>query len=164
MFFFDDFIKKINNTKIEYKPVRKFTLEMKKVIMWLGTGLPLILIGLLQGYIGYTKDFSIPYMAVAALMIFLGGRHFKNLFSYKIVIDSEKRTLKGQNLDLSFDDIETCVLKEGVVGKGNRLQVMIRIVTKDKREIIIPLIMNKKLEFICTLRDALKERFSMIKG
>lgn len=164
MFFFDDYIKKINKTKIEYKPVRKFNLEIKKVVMWLGTGLPLILIGVLQGYIGYTKNFSIPYMVIAAILIFLGGKHFKNLFSYKIVIDSEKQTLKGQGVDLSFDNIESCTLKEGVVGKGSRLQILVRILTKDKREIIIPLIMNKKIEFICALRDILKERFSIIKG
>lgn len=164
MFFFDDFIKKINNTKIDYKGIRKFSLEGKKVVMWLGTGVPLILIGLLQGYIGYTKGFSLPYMGISALMIFLGGKHFKNLFSYKIVIDCDNKTIKGQGLDLSFDDIESCTLKEGVVGKASRLQVMIRIVTKDKREIIIPLIMNKKLIFICTLRDELKERFTIVKG
>ncbi len=164
MFFYDDFIKKIAKTKIEYKVMRKYSLEAKKLVMWLGTGLPLILIGLLQGYIGYTKDFSIPYLAIAGLLLFLGLKHLKNIFSYKIVLDCEKKKVLGQGLDLAFEDIESCSLKEGVVGKASRLQVIIRIVTKDKREIIVPLIMGNKIDFICALRDELGEKFSIIKG
>ncbi|WP_047396311.1 hypothetical protein [Cetobacterium sp. ZOR0034] len=164
MFFYDDFIKKIAETKIEYKAMRKYSLEAKKLVMWLGTGLPLILIGLLQGYIGYTKDFSIPYLAIAGLLLFLGLKHLKNIFSYKIVLDCEKKKVLGQGLDLAFEDIESCTLKEGVVGKASRLQVIIRIVTKDKREIIVPLIMGNKIDFICALRDELGEKFSIIKG
>ncbi|MGL4868459.1 MAG: hypothetical protein ACRC4S_07450, partial [Cetobacterium sp.] len=72
MFFYDDFIKKIEKTKIEFKPKKIYRLEAKKLIMWLGTGFPLILIGLLQGYIGYTKNFSIPYLGIAGLLLFLG--------------------------------------------------------------------------------------------
>ena len=164
MFFYDDFIKKIEKTKVQYKPNKKYTLEGKKMIMWLGTGVPLILIGVLQGYIGYTKNFSIPYIGIAALLLFLGFKHLKNIFKYKIILDCEKKRILGQGLDLSFDEIETCTLKEAVVGKGNRLQVIIRIVTTDKREIIIPLIMGNKIDFICTLKDELKDKFSIIKG
>ncbi|WP_297597143.1 hypothetical protein [uncultured Cetobacterium sp.] len=164
MFFFDDFIKKIEKTKVDYKPLRKYGLEMKKKIVWLGTGLPLILIGILQGYMGYLKDFSIPYIAISGLLLFLGIKHLKNLFSYKIIVDLEHRKIIGEGLDLSLDSVESCTLKESVVGKGNRLQVVIRILTDDKREIIIPLIMNKKIEFICILRDELKGKFKIIKG
>lgn len=164
MFFYDDFIKKIEKTKIEYKPVRKYGLESKKMIMWLGTGVPLILIGLLQGYIGYTKNFSIPYIAIAALLLFLGFKHLKNILMYKIVLDCENKKIVGQGLNLSFDEIDSCTLKEAVIGKASRLQVIVRIVTKDKREIIIPLIMGKKIDFICALKDELKEKFSIIKG
>ncbi|MGL4652397.1 hypothetical protein [Cetobacterium sp.] len=164
MFFYDDFIKKIAKTKIEYKPIRKYSLEAKKLIMWLGTGFPLIMIGALQGYIGYTKGFSIPYIAIAGLLLFLGFKHLKNIFMYKIVLDCEKKKILGQGLDLGFDDVDSCALKEGVVGKASRLQVIIRIVTKDKREIIVPLIMGNKIDFICTLRDELGDRFSIIKA
>lgn len=164
MFFYDDFIKKIEKTKVQYKPVKKYTLEGKKVIVWLGTGIPLALIGGLQGYIGYTKKFSIAYIAIATILLFLGIKHLKNIFNYKIVLDCVDKRILGQGLDLPFDEIETCTLKEAVVGKGNRLQVIVRIVTTDKREIIIPLIMGNKVDFICTLRDELKGRFSIIKG
>ncbi|MGL5356278.1 MAG: hypothetical protein ACRC0F_10320 [Cetobacterium sp.] len=163
MFFFDDFIKKIAKTKIEFRTKRKYRLEVKKLIMWIGTGLPLVLLGLLQGYMGYIKEFSIPYLGLGVLLIFLGLKHLKNIFTYKIVLDFENKRMIGEGLDLDLRDIETCVLKEGVVGKGNRLQVIIRIVTKDKREIIIPLIMGNKVDFICALRDELKEKFSIKK-
>ncbi|MGL4946897.1 MAG: hypothetical protein ACRC4X_04415 [Cetobacterium sp.] len=163
MFFFDDFIKKITKTKIEFRTKRKYRLEVKKLIMWIGTGLPLVLLGLLQGYMGYIKEFSIPYLGLGVLLIFLGLKHLKNIFTYKIVLDFENKRMIGEGLDLDLRDVETCVLKEGVVGKGNRLQVIIRIVTKDKREIIIPLIMGNKVDFICALRDELKEKFSIKK-
>ncbi|MGL4904775.1 MAG: hypothetical protein ACRCZO_07400 [Cetobacterium sp.] len=164
MFFYDDFIKKIEKTKIEFKPKKIYRLEAKKLIMWLGTGFPLILIGLLQGYIGYTKNFSIPYLGIAGLLLFLGLKHLKNIFSYKIVLDCENKKIIGEGLDLLLDDIESCTLKEGVVGKASKLQVIIRIITKDKREIIVPLIMGRKIEFICSMRDELKERFTIIKN
>lgn len=164
MFFFEDFIKKIDKTKVQFKPTKRYTLEGKKIIVWVGTGGPLILIGLLQGYIGYTKNFSIPYLAIAALLLFLGFKHLKNIFKYKIILDCENKKILGQGVNLSFEEIDTCTLKEAVVGKGSRLQIVIRIVTKDKREIIIPLIMGNKIDFICTLRDELKDKFSIIKG
>ena len=98
------------------------------------------------------------------MLLFLGFKHLKNIFKYKIILDCENKKILGQGLNLSFDEIDTCTMKEGVVGKGNRLQVIIRIVTIDKREIIIPLIMGNKIDFICTLKDELKGKFSIIKG
>ncbi|MDX8335765.1 MULTISPECIES: hypothetical protein [Cetobacterium] len=164
MFFFEDFIKKINRTNVEYKPLRKYTLEAKKKIVWLGTGVPLVLIGVLQGYMGYTKNFSIPYLAIACLLLFLGFKHLRNIFMYKVVLDCENKKILGKDLDLSFDNIDSCQLKEAVVGKGSSIQVIIRIVTKDRKEVIIPLIMGNKINFICVLRDELKDKFSIIKG
>lgn len=79
-------------------------------------------------------------------------------------MDCENKKILGQGLNLPFNEIDTCTLKEATVGKNNRLQVIIRIVTSDRREIIIPLIMGNKIDFICTLRDELKSKFSIIKG
>lgn len=164
MFFYDDFIKKVEKAKVDYKPLKKYTLEGKKMIVWLGTGIPLALIGVLQGYIGYIKNFSVPYLVIAILLLFLGAKHLRNIFKYKIILDCENKKILGQGLNLPFNEIDTCTLKEATVGKNNRLQVIIRIVTSDRREIIIPLIMGNKIDFICTLRDELKSKFSIIKG
>lgn len=164
MLFFEDFIKKIENTQVEIKGVKKYSLELKKVVMWLSTGIPLIMMGALQGYIGYTKDFSIPYIAIGLLLIFLGGKHFKIVFSYKVILDMDNRKLYGQDLDLNLDDVESCVLKEAVIGRGSKVQVIARIITKDKREIIVPLLMGNKIEFVACLKAMLKDRFTIFKG
>ena len=44
MFFYEDFIKKIDGTA-EGKGVEKFTLDTKKTVVWLGTGIPFFIAG-----------------------------------------------------------------------------------------------------------------------
>lgn len=165
MFFFDDFIKKINKKEIVEKKIRKYRVELRKMIMFLGTGIPLILIGGFQSYIGYMgiegkKNFI--EIGIGLIFIFLGLKSLKTMTDYKIILDEKKEKLYGQGIDLNFKDIDLCELKEGIAGRG-RIQIILRIVTKDKKEIIIPLMMNKRIEFVAVLRKNLDKKFHIIK-
>ena len=163
MLFFDDFIKKIENTKVNAKEVEKFRLDGKKTTLLLGTGIPLELIGLFEIYSGYTAGMKWIYFVLGAICIYLGFKQMKLIFSYGITLNFKEDRIKGQGVDLSFDDIEKCTLKESIVGRGNRLQVVVEIDTFDRRRIIIPLMMGRKVYFVALLKDKLGKKFNILK-
>lgn len=165
MFFFEDFIKKVNEKKIEKLNGRKkFRLEIQKIIVWLSTGIPFILLGSFQIYTGYLSKYNYIGILIGILLCGFGLRHFKLIFSYGLTIDMDEKVLIGEGQKTEFSMIEKCELKEAIVSKGKKVQVILRIITKDKKEIIIPLIMNKKVEFVATVKYLLKEKFIVIKG
>ena len=162
MFFYEDFIKKIDGTA-EGKGVEKFTLDTKKTVVWLGTGIPFFIAGMLELYISYDKNFAMTDLVIGIIFFILSARHLKMYFSYKIILDFNERKLKSKDITFEFDKIESCVLKEQVVGKKRRMDVVLDVVTKDGQEIIIPLMMNKKLRFVNLMKNILGRKFSIVK-
>lgn len=162
MLFFDDFIKKVEKKEVVLSGKYSFGLEFKKKLTWLATGIPLILMGLFQGYTGYQME-KIPYYIFALVLLGLGAYHFKMAFSYKIVIDFDKGTLKNDKLDLKLNEIDTATLKRMVAPGSKRLQACIDVITVDRKEIIVPLIMTNKVEFTAVIRKQLREKFKIIK-
>lgn len=162
MFFYEDFIKKIDGTA-EGKGVEKFTLDTKKTVVWLGTGIPFFIAGVLELYISYTKNFAMTDLVIGIIFFILSARHLKMYFSYKIILDFNERKLKSKDITFEFDKIESCVLKEQVVGKKRRMDVVLDVVTKDGQEIIIPLMMNKKIRFVNLMKNILGRKFSIVK-
>ncbi|MEG0398079.1 MAG: hypothetical protein RR656_03240, partial [Cetobacterium sp.] len=77
MFFFEDFCKRVEKTTVEPKDIEKFRLDIKKVIMWLGTGVPLLLMGLYQGYMFYLNSTKYAYLVFSIIFIYLGLKHLK---------------------------------------------------------------------------------------
>ena len=61
------------------------------------------------------------------------------------------------NVTLNLDEIESCTLKEGRVGKN--LEPLLDIITLDKKQYIIPLYMNNKLKFVYCIKSILKDKF-----
>lgn len=163
MLFFDDFIKKIEKTEVKPKEIEKFSLEAKKTALLLGTGIPLVLIGIFELYMAYAQGMKIAYLLMGAIFLFLAFKQMKLVFSYKLILNFKTNKLTSQGLDLSFDDIESCTLKEAVLGRGNRIQVVMEIMTNDKRKIIVPLIMGRKLYFARIMKDTLGKKFIILK-
>ncbi|MFR9019733.1 MAG: hypothetical protein ACLVH8_08525, partial [Fusobacterium sp.] len=91
------------------------------------------------------------------------ARHLKMYFSYKIILDFNEKKLKSKDVTFEFDNIASCTLKEQVIGKKRRMDVVLDVVTKDGQEIIIPLMMNKKLRFASLMKNSLGRRFSIQK-
>lgn len=162
MLFFDEFIKKIEMKEVALSGKYSYSLEFKKKLNWLATGVPLILMGIYQGYTGYQLN-KMPYYIFAIVLIVLGLRHFKMAFSYKIEIDFDNGTLKNDKLDLKLADIESATLKRMVAPGSKRLQACIDVITVDRKEIIIPLIMTNKVEFTAAIKKQLNRNFKVIK-
>ncbi|MGL5122849.1 MAG: hypothetical protein ACRC6K_01590 [Fusobacteriaceae bacterium] len=164
MIFYEDFIKKINlNPEKQFKSVENFSLEFRKTMMWLGTGIPMLLIALYQLYEGYLNDYRVINMLSGIIFFYIGFKHLKTVFKYKIKIDETSNNLYYEKVVIPFDNIETCILKESKIGKKGLFQIVIDIVTKDGKQFIIPLIMNRKLDFVKILNKKLKNKFKIIK-
>ena len=162
MFFYEDFIKKLDSSA-EGPGDEKFTLDAKKTAVWLGTGIPFFIAGVLELYISYTKDFAVTDLVIGIIFFLLSARHLKMYFSYKIILDFNEKKLKSKDVTFEFDKIASCTLKEQVIGKKRRMDVVLDVVTKDGQEIIIPLMMNKKLRFASLMKNILGRRFSIEK-
>ena len=162
MFFYEDFIKKLDSSVVG-QGVEKFTLDAKKTVVWLGTGIPFFIAGILELYISYTKNFAMTDLVIGIIFFLLSARHLKMYFSYKIILDFNEKKLKSKDVTFEFDNIVSCILKEQVIGKKRRMDVVLDVITKDGQEIIIPLMMNKKLRFASLMKNILGKRFSIQK-
>lgn len=163
MLFYEDLIKKIEdskNEKIELNNIEKFGLVFAKRISGYGIAFSLIAIGLFQVY-----SFTVYhkwYMLLIGIVLFgLGLKQFKNIITYTIKIDTVLQKLRSGKLDLNFSNINTAILKEMKIGK--KVVPVIDIITNDKRQVIIPLYMEKQLRFIILFKQMLNEKFSIVK-
>ena len=156
MIFYDDFLKKLESTNYNLQDVEKFSAEGKKLVVGLGVGIPLLLIALFQIYMA-KFDESIVRIGFGVIFLYIGFKQLKTVFSYKIKIDIKNKKMFFINVTLNLDEIESCTLKEGRVGKN--LEPLLDIITLDKKQYIIPLYMNNKLKFVYCIKSILKDKF-----
>ena len=76
-------------------------------------------------------------------------------------MDTEAKNIKFKNLNLNFDDVESGTLKEMKLEK--KVLPVIDMITEDRKQVIIPLYMNKQERFILLVKEILAERFSIEK-
>ena len=158
MLFYEDFIKSISlKNNIEMKEIEKFSVEAKRIVSGAGIGIPLILAGLFQSYLATIENVKVMPGVVALVFLFLGIKQLRTTFAYKVIVDTEKKILTGEKLVLSLNDIDSCTLEEKKIGKN--LQVVLNIITVDRKQIIIPLYMKNKERFVLVMRSLLNEKF-----
>lgn len=159
MLFYEELIKKIDgNVKTEGK--EKFSLEINRTLIWLGTGIPFFIIGVMEIYIATMgEQSSTKDLIFGIVLLLIGFRHIKMYLSYKIILDFDKDSVVSKGIDLPFLNVKTCTLKEQVIGKKRKLQTVLNVITKDKKQIIIPLMMNKKIRFLNLLKSKLGDKF-----
>lgn len=162
MFFYEDFIKNLDD-KVIGTGREKFGLDIKKTVVWLGTGIPFLIAGLLELYISYKKNFALVDLAVGIIFLLLSIRHLKMYFSYKIILDFDSKKLESKGVAFAFENIKSCVLKEQVIGKKKRLEAVLDIITKDGQQVIVPLMMNNKLRFVSLIRNQIGKKFTIEK-
>lgn len=163
MLFYENLLKELEENKnkpLELKKIEKFGLDSKKKIGGCGIAIPLIAIGLFQVY-SYTVYHKWYLLILGMIFLGIGVKQCKNLFSYSIVVDTENGNLKSDKLDLDFDNVETLKLKEMKLGK--KVVPVIDMITLDRKQVIIPLYMNKQVRFISILRKLLGTKFSIEK-
>lgn len=156
MIFYDEFLKKLEGAKYDLKDMEKFSAEAKKMVTGFGVGIPLLLVALFQIYMA-KLDGSIVRVGFGLIFLYIGFKQLKTILSYKIKIDIKNKKMDFINLTLNLDEIESCTLKEGRVGKN--LEPMLDIITVEKKQYIVPLYMNNKVRFLYCLKEILKTKF-----
>lgn len=156
MVFYEEFIKSIRESKFQVQDIEIFSPEIKKLVSGLGVGIPLILISLFQLYMA-KLDSSMVRISFGVIFLYIGFRQIKTIFSYKVKVDSLNKKLTVMKMELDLTQVESCTLKEGRVGKN--LEVILDIITLDKKQFIVPLYMNKKVRFVYCMKTILGEKF-----
>ena len=156
MVFYEEFIKSIGESKFQVQDIEIFSPEIKKLVSGLGVGIPLILISLFQLYMA-KLDSSMVRISFGVIFLYIGFRQIKTILSYKVKVDSLNKKLTVMKMELDLTQVESCTLKEGRVGKN--LEVLLDIITLDKKQFIVPLYMNKKVRFVYCIKNILGEKF-----
>lgn len=161
MLFYEEFIKNIKND-LELKGKESFSLELKKKIFWLGTGLPIFVMGVVEMIVFFSQ--KNPKDAISGtIFLMIALRHLKVYFSYRVTLDFNKDALISKDLNFNFKDVVSCVLKEEVIDGKGKIQPVLEVVTSEKKKIIIPLMMNKQTRFVSLLYSRLKKIFTIEK-
>ena len=163
MLFYDDFIKKLNNTNIVLKDRYKYGLNYTKKAVWLGTGVPITLIGSFQLWVLKTNGGNPIGFILAILMILFGLYNLKMPYAYKIELDVTNKKLINKQFTIELDKVKLIELRKMVAPKSKKLEACLDVITHDKKQIIIPLIMNDKLEFTSVVRKIVSDKFVIIK-
>ena len=161
MLFYEDLVRKIEEEKIEnIEKIEKFKLNGAKSLVGYGIAIPLILIGLFEIY-SYTIYHKWYLLLIGVIFLGIGLKQLKTVLTYSYVVDTEAKNLKFGKLNLEFDNVQTATLKEMKLGK--KVLPVIDMITKDRKQVIIPLYMNKQERFILLVKEILAERFSIEK-
>ena len=84
-------------------------------------------------------------------------------FAYKIEIDVTNQKLINKQFIIELDKVKLIELRKMVAPKSKKLEACLDIITHDKKQIILPLIMNKKLEFTSVIKEIVSDKFVVIK-
>lgn len=162
MIFYDDFVKKIKAGNIEnLKDQYKFGLNLKKTLVHIGVAIPAILTGSFELYMQFAGGFNFK-LAIAVLAILLGLYNIKAFLSYKMIIDANNKELFNKQLHVKFVDIDSATLSRRVTPGIKGLIETITIITKNREEIIVPLIMSNKFMFVMVLKEMIGNNFKII--
>jgi hypothetical protein len=163
MLFYDDFIKKLNDTTVTLKNKYSYGLNFTKIIVWLGTGIPITSIGGFQLWVLKNNGGNPIGYILALLMVLFGVYNIKMAFSYRIHIDAESKKLINKQFTIELDKVKLIELRKMVAPKSKKLEACLDIITHDKKQIILPLIMNNKLEFTAVIKEITADKFVIIK-
>lgn len=159
MLFYDNFKKKIENSDFVLKEKYIFGLSLKKRVIWLFSGIMLIAVGGLMGYEAYIKHQGIGHIILSIFVVFMGITFLAMIGNYKMTIDTLIGKIIHKKAEIDIENIEKVVCKRMFSGK--KYDVCIDIVTKDKVEMVIPLIMNRKVEFVSVIKKMMGNKFSI---
>lgn len=164
MLFYDEFLKKINAEKtLEFKDLEIFKIEFKKKLVWLGTGVPIIMISIYFAYVAYLNDYKLINVIFSIILMYMGCKQVMATFKYDIRIDNKEGKIIYEKMNIYFSEIESCTLRESIVGKKSDYQIILDIITNDKKQYLVPLMMSKKVKFVANVKAKLNQKFKIIK-
>lgn len=163
MIFFEDFIKRIEEAEKEelhFQEEEVFGLNKKKKLGGYGIAIPLFLIAIYEIFVAlYTTKYYI--IAFSIFLFYFGFRQCKNMWVYRITVKTKEERLLFQTLDIDLKNIESAKLREARLGR--KITPVLDFITKEKKQMIIPMYMDKQVFLVRILQKLLREKFSIKK-
>ena len=163
MIFYEDFIKKIEEAQYEelqLEEIENFGLEKTKKRGGYGIAIPLMLIAAYEIFVAiFMKQY---YLILIALVLFYFGlRQCRNMWAYKVVVNTKEKHFFFQKLDLDLHKVEKIQLREAKIGK--KVTVVLDFITIEKKQVIIPMYMTNQLRLVRVLQNLVGSKFSIKK-
>lgn len=144
MIFYEDFVKKIEELEgeeLSFAEIESFGLGKKKKIGGYGIALPLILIAL--------------------VLFYFGIRQCRNMWAYRITLDTKEKHLLFQKMDIDLENLSSLQVREAKIGR--KVIPVLDFITKDKKQMILPMYMERQVFLVRILQKILGVRFSIKK-
>lgn len=161
MFLYENLKKKIENSKLELKKEYKYGLDFRRTFIWGITGGTMLILCIFFIVTEWPKNGFNFFTLVAIITGIMGFSFVMVLFNYKISLNIEKGKLVYKSTEIMFEEIETAVLRRSTLPGKTKRMIYIDIITKDRIQAIIPMIMSRKWEFGAVLKTLLNEKFSI---
>ncbi len=163
MLLYKNLLKELDENLLEeksLKEVEKFGLSGVKKLTAYSIAIPLISIGLFQIY-SFTLSHKWYIFVIGLIFLAIGLKHLKNLLVYGIRIYTESGRIKSGKLDIMVKDVEEATLKEMKIGK--KVLPILKLLTNEKRQFIIILLMSNQVRFLNVIKILLKDKFKIEK-
>lgn len=163
MIFYEDFVKKIEELEgedLSFSEIESFGLGKKKKIGGYGIALPLILIACYEIFVAFfLKQY---YLILIALVLFYFGiRQCRNMWAYRITLDTKEKHLLFQKMDIDLENLSSLQVREAKIGR--KVIPVLDFITKDKKQMILPMYMENQVFLVRILQKMLGVRFSIQK-
>ncbi|BDU50472.1 hypothetical protein [Haliovirga abyssi] len=158
--FYERFKEKIKKYDLKEKKIYKYGINFRRKFIWFISGFNLLFVGLFFFYQNLKLKDNFQFL-MSGFFIFVGGVFIYMMMEYKISIDIVNEKLKYKKMEIELKDIEKITLRRMVPTGGKNIEKCIDIITKEKKQYIIPLIMSKSVEFVAVLRKKYSKKFSM---
>lgn len=163
MIFYEDFVKKIEELEgedLSFSEIESFGLGKKKKMGGYGIALPLIFIACYEIFVAFfLKQY---YLILIALVLFYFGiRQCRNMWTYRITLHTKEKHLLFQKMDIDLENLSSLQVREAKIGR--KVIPVLDFITKDKKQMILPMYMERQVFLVRILQKMLGARFSIKK-
>ncbi|KID49045.1 hypothetical protein C095_06345 [Fusobacterium necrophorum subsp. funduliforme B35] len=102
------------------------------------------------------------YLILIALVLFYFGiRQCRNMWAYRITLDTKEKHLLFQKMDIDLENLSSLQVREAKIGR--KVIPVLDFITKDKKQMILPMYMERQVFLVRILQKMLGVRFSIKK-
>lgn len=163
MIFYEDFVKKIEELEgedLSFSEIESFGLGKKKKMGGYGIALPLIFIACYEIFVAFfLKQYYL--ILIAFVLFYFGIRQCRNMWAYRIILHTKEKHLLFQKMDIDLENLSSLQVREAKIGR--KVIPVLDFITKDKKQMILPMYMERQVFLVRILQKMLGARFSIKK-
>ncbi len=159
--FYENFVKKIESEDFEIKKEKYiYGLNYLKKTIWIINCINFMVLGFYFAYLLKLKGSEIKFFFIPVLLLFFSFAFLMTAFSYKVTVDLKSGDIIFKNkLNLKFEEIEKITLKNMLAPGRKKVQYCLSIITKEKIQMIFPLVMHNRFQFVMLMKKIFENKF-----